>query len=335
MPSILKKEIEKRFGKEAEKYHAHMAPELEFLLLPKNYDFSHIHQDPKIKNDNYFVPPTQKVDRALGQMLEVLTDLSIKKEKYHTEVTSYQVEIGMGHGNALAMADATIAVKYVIQKIAELNQLRASFIPKFKKGVNGSGMHVHQNLAATICEKEFNLFYDEDKKWALSNMGQAYIAGLLAHAKEITAITNPLPISYKRLVPGCEAPTYIAWDWKNRTALCRGHSENTHPIRVEYRAPDPTANPYLAFAAMLSAGLEGIAKNLSLANPQKRDFYHDNKGVEELPGSLKEALEFMNKSSMLRRRMGNTIIDNIFKIGRETCKDYSQEVTDIDIARYL
>jgi glutamine synthetase len=335
MPRVLRKEIKERFHKEPEKYHAHMAPELEFLLLPLEYDYLNIHKDENLRNTNYFLAPEERVDKALGQMLESLTELGIKKEKYHTEVTTYQVEIGMGHGNALAMADATVAVKYVIEKIAELNKLRASFIPKFRKGVNGSGMHVHQNLAATIDNKEYNLFYDESKKWALSNIGRAYIAGLLTHAKEITAITNPISVSYKRLVPGCEAPTYIAWDWKNRTALCRGHSQNTYPIRVEYRAPDPKSNPYLAFAAMLSAGLEGIAQNLQLAEPQKRDFYHDNKGVEELPGSLKEALEYMNQSKMLRKRMGNTIIDNIFKLGNDSWKTDYQEVTDLDVQRHF
>ncbi len=335
MSKVLNGKVLDRYGQKADRLHAHMAPELEFLLLPKEYDHLQIHNDANILNDSYFIPPAENVNKILGQVLEILPNMGIKKEKFHTEVTTYQVELGMGHGNALAMADATMTVKYVIKALAQLNGMKASFIPKFRKGVNGSGMHVHQNLAATLDGKERNIFYDDTKKWALSEIGSQYIAGLLKYAREITALTNPQTISYKRLVPGCEAPTYIAWDWKNRTALCRGHSENKHPIRVEYRAPDGTSNPYLAFAAMLAAGLEGISSDLKLNPPEKRDFYHDNDGVRELPGSLGEALIEMNGSKMLRKRLGGFIVDTVFKLGMTAYKDDSTDVTDRDIAKYF
>jgi len=331
----LKYEVIKRYGKEPEKFHAHFAPEIEFILLDKRYPVYDIHKDPVLANTNYFVPPSTKVDKVLKEIVDYISITNMKREKYHTEVTSYQYEIGIGHGNVSTVADATVTLKYIIKTVAEMNGMVASFIPKFKKGVNGSGMHVHQNIAITIDGQEHNLFYDPKRQDGLAVQGASYIAGLLQFAPEITAITNPAPISYKRLVPGCEAPTYIAWDWQNRTALCRGHSPNTKKIRVEYRAPDPLCNPYLAFSAMLASGIEGIKENIHLAPSSKRNFYHDNKGVEELPGNLDHALDLMFRSEMLRRRMGNFIIDTLFTLGTNTWKDYSQQVTDIDIKQFF
>ncbi|MCX8147119.1 MAG: glutamine synthetase family protein [Candidatus Woesearchaeota archaeon] len=346
LEEIMEPVARKKFGKNAiiTKYHAHFAPEVEFLLLKKDYPLEKICEDSDIANNHYFIPPADKANKALKEMVDCLGKMGITNEKYHTEVTTYQYEIGIGHGNVLRIADATMTLKWIIEKVAERYGLRASFAPKFKENVNGSGMHVHQNLAVTIEEanadgnknnqihiKEYNLFFDEKEKDGLSDIGRQYIAGLLKYAREITAITNPLPVSYKRLVPGCEAPTYIAWDWENRTALCRGHSPGTNKIRVEYRSPDPTCNPYLAFAAMLSAGLSGIVEKLSLPDADKRDFYHDNKGVRELPGNLREALEEMNKSKMLRKYLGNFLIDNIYILGIELWKNYSKKISKHDL----
>ena len=196
-------------------------------------------------------------------------------------------------------------------------------------------MHVHQNLAATVNGEVVNLFFDRTMENCLSNIGKSYFAGLLKYASEITAITNPLPISYKRIVPGREAPTYISWDWLNRTALCRGHSKGIRKVRVEYRSPDPKCNPYLTYAAMLSAGLEGIEENLDLQPSDNRNFYTDNEGVEELPGNLGEALDKMTQSSMLRKRMGNFIVDTLYTLGKAVWREYYQEISDIDIRRYF
>lgn len=336
MASVLTTLVRKRCGKKKiQKFHAHMSPEVEFLLVKEGYDAGKIHLDQNLANNNYFVPPKEIVDNALKDMMRSLSKVSLKREIYHTEVTTYQCEIGIAYGNALAMADAVMTLKYIIGKIAEKHGLVASFIPKFRKGVNGSGMHVHQNLAVTMGGKEENLFYDPVNKDALSAIGRHYIAGLLAYAREITAITNAWPISYKRLVPGAEAPTYIAWDWQNRTALCRGHSQGKKSIRIEYRAPDPMCNPYLAFSAMLAAGLEGIEQRLKLPQPEKRDFYHDNSGVQELPGNLGEALDLMNQSRMLRKRLGDFIVDTLYKLGKDSWREYNQEVSDVDIRRYF
>ncbi|MEI6731258.1 MAG: glutamine synthetase family protein [archaeon] len=327
--------LESRVGdRKIKEFHAHFAPEVEFLLLPKDYDFLNIHRDLDLANTNYFMPVDEY--EAMDEMVHALGKMGLAREKYHSEVTTHQYEIGVGHEDVLTMADATITLKYIIKEVAKRRNLKASFIPKFRQGVNGSGMHVHQNLAATLENGEkVNLFFDESRDDGLSDIGRSYIAGLLKYAPEITAITNPIPVSYKRLVPGCEAPTYIAWDWLNRTALCRGHSKGTKKIRVEYRSPDPTCNPYLAYAAMLSAGLEGIASNLQLPPPQNRDFYHDNAGVLELPGSLDKSLDNMNKSEMLRARMGDFIVDTIYKLSSIMSKECQREVTGEDIRRFF
>jgi glutamine synthetase len=316
------------------KYRAHFAPELEFILVDENYHLETIHLDQNLGNDNYFIAPSEKVDQALKDMTRYMVEMGMKREKYHTEVTTYQYEIGVGHGNVLAMADAAMTLKFIIEQVAQLHGLKASFMPKFRKGMNGNGMHTHQNLAAIVDGKEVNLFYDAKRKNCLSRLGESYISGLLKFAKEITAITNPTPLSYKRLVPGCEAPTRIAWDWNNRTALCRGHSKGTNKVRVELRSPDPTCNPYIAFSAMLAAGLQGIQENLQLGPADTRDLYNHNVGVEELPRNLGQALELMHRSSMLRRKLGVFVMDNLHMLGSELWKDYGQDVSDIDIRRF-
>ncbi len=311
------------------------APELEFLLLPAEYDASNIHLDPNLKNDHYFVPPESRVNETLKTITRHLGVVALKKEKFHTEVATYQCEIGIGHGNVLRIADGTMTAKDIISTVAEKNSLRASFIPKFNQNVNGSGMHVHINISGVIDGKEVNLFYDPRKPDGLSDLGKKFIAGLLKYADEVTSLTNSTTISYKRLVPGAEAPTRISWDWLNRTALCRGHSKGTTKVRVEYRAPDPMCNPYLGFSALLLAGLAGIEQNLKLSPPDKRNLYHDHDGVEELPGNLAEALLLTQKSKMLRKGMGDFIIDTLFMLGMKNWREHSQSVTDWDIKKYL
>jgi glutamine synthetase len=321
------------------KMRAYFAPEVEFLLLPKKYDWTGIHRDCNLKNNYYFLPMYGDRDLAHQEIINYLGMMGLKKEKYHTEVTSLQCEIGIGHGNVLKIADGTMTIKYIIEYVASKYGFRASFIPKFNEAVNGSGMHVHQNLSTTVSENgqeiKINLFFDPACPDGLSDLGRHYIAGLMKYSREITAITNPLPVSYKRLVPDAEAPTYISWDWLNRTALCRGHSKGTKKVRIEYRSPDPKCNPYLAFAAMLSAGLSGIEEKLQLRPNDNRNFYEDHSGVKELPGNLGEALAEMNQSKMLRKWLGKFVIDNLYKLGSNLWKEESRQVTDVDIERHL
>lgn len=307
---------------------AHMSPELEFVMIPACMDPTKLPLNPELANDSYYMPTSIETDKVFSQIINTLDKFGIVKEKYHTEVGTFQFEIGVGHGTALKMADTTLTAKYLIKEIAKQNGLQASFIPKYRAGVNGSGMHVHQNLATADGK---NLFHNPRKKDGLSELGRAYAAGLLNHASEITALTNPTPVSYKRLVPGCEAPTFIAWDWENRTALVRGHAKGSKKVRVEYRAPDTTCNPYLAFSGMLSAGLSGIEEKLKLRNPPKRDYYHDNEGVKELPGSLGEALIHFGSSAMLREMMGEEVIDNIHLVSKNNWRKYCENITPSDI----
>jgi glutamine synthetase len=321
--------------KKIDQVHVHFAPELEFLLGRQDYDWANIYLDQNLENNHYFLPPQRQIDEVLKEITRAIKVVGLKREKFHTEVSTLQYEIGTGHGNVMFIADRTVALKYIIENIAQMHGLRSSFIPKFNRKVNGSGMHVHQNLAVTVENHEYNLFFDENADDGLSKIGKCYFAGLLKYAPEITAITNPLPISYKRLVPEREAPTYISWDWLNRTALCRGHSRGTRKVRVEYRSPDPKCNPYLAFAAMLSAGLAGIEENLELDPCDSRNFYIDHVGVKELPGNLGEALDIMHRSSMLRAKMGSFIIDTLYDLGKNMWKEYSQEISSIDIKYYL
>lgn len=345
MNKTLKKEVQRRYpNATVKKIKAQFAPEVEFLLVPEEYDYLKIYLDSKIKGYHYFISPKEREDKALKEMLEFLGIMGLKKEKYHTEVTDYQHEIGFGHDDIMVIADGVMTIKYVVEAIAKQYGFRVSFIPKFKADVNGSGMHVHQNLAAVISrvvkgkviEETKNIFFDKRRKNCLSMLGENYIAGLLKYAREITAITNRLPISYKRLVPDAEAPTYVYFDWLNRTALARGHSEGTNKIRVEYRAPDPTCNPYLAFAAMLAAGLAGIKEKLRLKScRRKRNLYKDHEGVLSLPGNLLEALSLMKGSRMLRSSLGNFIINALLKLGDEEWRRFSREITAEDIKNYF
>ena len=322
-------------GEDIKRVKALFAPELEFLLLPAEYNAANIHLDPNLNNDHYFITPTNHANEALKTITRHLGVVSLRKEKFHTEVATCQHEIGIGHGNVLRIADGTMTAKDIIRAVAEQNGLRASFVPKFNKNVNGSGMHVHINISAVVGDKEINLFHDPRKPDGLSDLGRKFIAGLLKYARELTSITNPTPISYKRLIPGAEAPNRVSWDWLNRTALCRGHSRGTAKVRIEYRAPDPMCNPYLAFSALLLAGLAGIEEGLKLPPPDKRNLYHDNDGVEELPGSLAEAIALTRQNKMLRRGMGGFIIDAMSMLGMREWREYSQAITDWDIRKHL
>lgn len=335
--NVVLEEIVRRMHRKAriKKFHAHFSPELEFILVPKEYDYRTLPQDSDLANNHYFMAAKPRIKKTLREISRYLSSMGMKREASHNEVSTFQYEIGIEFGNALQMADAIFTLKYIIGNVAELNDLVALFAPKFNASVNGSGMHVHQNLAVTILEGktelEANLFFDRSKPDCLSDLGRSYIAGLLKYAREITAITNPTLNSYARLVPGAEAPTYVGWDWQNRTALSRGHSEGRKSIRVEYRAPDPMCNPYLAFAAMLSAGLQGIKEDLELPKADKKDYYHSSDGVQRLPGNLHEALQLMNASKMLRVWLSDYVINAMCNVGMEVCTKRLTRITPEDL----
>ena len=207
-------------------------------------------------------------------------------------------------------------------------------MPKPFEGMNGSGMHTHQNLSVVEDGKKTNLFYDSTKG-DLSDLALYYIGGLLYHARAITAITNPTVNSYKRLIPGWEAPVNIAWGRKNRTALIRVPFASPESTRAEYRSPDPSANSYMAFAAMLAAGLDGIEKEIDPGESTEIDLYKPGRGRKFLPGSLLEALDELEKDKVIMEAIGKHIVSNFLSIKREEVELYNSRPSSIDFDMYL
>ncbi|RLG35874.1 glutamine synthetase [Methanosarcinales archaeon] len=269
-----------------------------------------------------------------------LEEMGIYVEYSHHEVAPSQHEIDLRYMDALTMADNVMTYRMVVKEIARMHGVYATFMPKPIFGVNGSGMHVHQSLF----KGDKNVFFDPDDEMGLSDTCRYYIAGLLHHAKEITAITNQWMNSYKRLVPGYEAPVYISWARRNRSTLVRvpmykpGKEKAT---RIEYRSPDPACNPYLAFSVMLAAGLEGIEKKYELPPQMEQDLYHitdeERKKLEidSLPGSLIEAINITEKSELVRKTLGDHIFHNFIVSKHIEWDEYRVQITPFEIKKLL
>lgn len=330
---VLKKNLE-----EARKmgFSSYMVgPELEYFYFKGD-------KSPDIIDEGgYFdtVPLDESHDLRRETIL-MLEQLGIPVEYSHHEVAPSQHEIDLRYGDALTMADRVITYKVVVKQVAAAHQVYASFMPKPLAGVNGSGMHVHQSLFTG----KKNAFFDAKDRYYLTPAAKHFVAGVLRHVREICAVTNQWVNSYKRLVPGFEAPVYIAWAKRNRSALIRvpqyrlGHEEAT---RIECRFPDPACNPYLAFSVMLAAGLEGIRKKMPLEEPVEADIYEMDaierraKRIETLPGSLIEALEETEKSKFLRQALGGHVFEKFIENKRIEWDDYRTKVTDYEVKRYL
>jgi len=283
------------------------------------------------------------VDRATDlrrQTIFALQDMGIKVEYSHHEVAPSQHEIDLRYDEALKMADKVMTYRTAVKEIARLNGVYATFMPKPVFGQNGSGMHVHQSLF----KGGRNTFFDAKDKYNLSKTAKQYIAGIMMHAPEITAICNQWVNSYKRLVPGYEAPVYVAWARRNRSAMVRvpmykpGKEKAT---RMEYRSPDPACNPYLAFAVMLAAGLKGIEKGYKLPEPVETDIYEmDEKaraeaGITSLPGSLYEALQIVQGSALVRETLGDHIFEKFIENKKVEWDRFRTHVSQYEIDRYL
>ncbi|MDZ7762405.1 MAG: glutamine synthetase family protein [Desulfovermiculus sp.] len=313
----------------------YVGPELEFFLFANS-------QEPKTLDvGGYFdAPPLDMANTIRRDIILALNNMGIEVEYSHHEVAPSQHEIDLRYQEALKMADISVTYRVLVKEIARKHGVYATFMPKPLFGQNGSGMHVHQSLF----RDNVNAFYDPQGEYGLSQMGRAYIAGLLKHAREYTAVTNQWVNSYKRLVPGYEAPVYIAWAKRNRSALARvpmykpGKEAAT---RVELRSPDPACNPYLCFAVTLAAGLKGIEQNYELPAPVEADIYdmrHEERlthGIHNLPGSLYEAIEEMAASTMLKEALGDHIFDKFIENKRIEWHNYSIQVTDYEINKYL
>ncbi|MFP5318715.1 MAG: type I glutamate--ammonia ligase [Acidimicrobiia bacterium] len=258
----------------------------------------------------------------------------------HHEDSPGQYEIDLRYTDALTMADNVMTFKLVVKEIALERGVHATFMPKPLAGVQGSGMHTHFSLF----EGDENAFYDADDEYHLSDLAKGFIAGLLKHAREITAVTNQWVNSYKRLVVGFEAPVYVAWARNNRSALVRvpgARKGKESSTRIEFRAPDPACNPYLAFAAVLGAGLRGIEKGYELPDELTANLYEMTpaermaEGVEALPGSLEEAIACMERSDLLADTLGEHVFEWFIRNKRAEWDDYRTQVTPFEIERYL
>ena len=271
---------------------------------------------------------------------EALAFLGIGMEYVHHEVAPSQQKTDLAYGEALEVADSTVTFKLVVREIAAAFGVYASFMPKPVQEWNGNGMHVHQSL----WQGDRNVFFDGRDDYSLSDVAKQYIAGLMHHAQGMAIVTNQWVNSYKRMVPGYEAPTYTSWGRQKRSALVRvpaykpGRERET---RVEYRCPDPACNPYLAFTAILAAGLDGVAKALSPGEPQEEDLYsmsasaRQRRGIATLPQNLSEAITAAEQSPLLREALGDHVFEKLLQNKRLEWDMFRRQVTDYELQRHL
>jgi glutamine synthetase len=289
----------------------------------------------------YFdLTPVDLGEDVRREIILALEQMGFHVEAAHHEVAPGQHEIDFRHDDALITADNVSTFRFVVKNVANRNGLHATFMPKPVFGENGSGMHTHQSLF----REGRNAFYDADDQYFLSETGKAFIAGQLKHAREICSLFAQWVNSYKRLVPGYEAPVYVAWSRRNRSALVRVplyHPGKEQATRMELRCPDPACNPYLTFAALLQAGLEGIEKGYELPEPMEKNLYHlspdDRKrlGIEQLPETLGEAIEITSESELVLRTLGEHMFNRYVEIKRQEWEDYRVQVTPWELQRYL
>ncbi|MDO4562561.1 MAG: type I glutamate--ammonia ligase [Clostridia bacterium] len=330
---ILKKELAK-----AEKmgYTMNVGPECEFFLFQTDDNG----KPTTITHDEggYFdLAPIDMGENCRREICQTLESMGFEIEASHHEVAQGQHEIDFKYEEALKCADDIMTFKLVVKTIAQKHGLHATFMAKPLYGINGSGMHTNMSLM----KGGQNAFYDPDGKDGLSEAAYSYIAGLLKHVKSTAAITNPTVNSYKRLVPGYEAPCYIAWSASNRSALIRIPASRGMGTRVELRCPDPTCNPYLALAAVLAAGLDGIKQNLKPADsvdvsifsltPQQRQSY----GIDSLPGTLESAIKEMCADAVVKDVLGEHILARYAEAKLSEWDRYRTKVTQWELDEYL
>ena len=316
-------------------YTYYVGPELEYFYF----------QDSKgtetLDEGGYFdmIPLDVATDLRRDTVL-TLEEMVIGIEYSHHEVAPSQHEIDMRYTDAFTMADSVMTYRLVVKQIALNHGVYATFMPKPVFGINGSGMHVHQSLF----KDGRNAFFEKDDKYHLSKTAKSYVAGLLKHAPEITAVTSQWVNSYKRLVPGYEAPVYLSWARRNRSDLIRvpeykPGKENA--TRIEYRSPDPACNPYLCFSVMLAAGLDGIEKGLTPPEPVEENVYHmseeerKSRGIGTLPASLWDAVQLTEKSDVVREALGEHVFNSFIENKKIEWDRFRVQVTDYELKRYL
>jgi glutamine synthetase len=312
-------------------------PECEFFLF-ETCDNGFPTTNLTDKGGYYDVEPTDLGSDVRRSIINTLDSLDFEIEASHHEVAPSQHEIDFKYADALTTADNVITFKWATKTIAAEYGLYATFMPKPLYGVNGSGMHMNMSLSDL---EGNNLFYDENRKDGISETMEYFVGGVLKHVKGITAVTNPLVNSYKRLVPGYEAPVYIAWSQSNRSALIRIPASRGNGTRVELRCPDPSANPYLAFAAALEAGLDGIENKIKPPAPVDENIYElemctlKERDINALPGSLDEALHYMEESEVVKKALGDHIYQHYIETKHKEYQDYRARVSQWELDNYL
>ncbi len=317
-------------------YTAYAGPEPEFFV------FDRAEGEPTtVPHDTggYFdLAPRDMAEEIRRRIVRGLRDMEFEVEASHHEVADGQHEINFAYEDAMTTADNIATFRSVVRAIAERRDLHATFMPKPIEDVNGSGMHTHISLF----DSEGNAFYDADDRYNLSPTARQFVAGVLAHAPALTAVCNPTVNSYKRLIPGYEAPVYVAWSAVNRSALIRvpqAHDEES--TRVELRSPDPSCNPYLALAAIIRAGLDGIEKEMTPPDAVEENIYEfdaaarNGHGIDTLPATLGQALDALEDDAVIRDALGEHVVDKFLEAKRAEWKEYTAAVTGWEEERYL
>jgi glutamine synthetase len=312
-----------------------VGPELEYFLFRDNKGTE------TLDEGGYFAMTALDAATELrNETIKALESVGIGIEYHHHEVAPSQHEIDMRYASALEMADQTVTYRLIVKEVAAHHGVYATFMPKPLFGENGSGMHTHMSLF----KDGRNQFFDGGDPYHLSPVGKQFIAGLLRHARELSGVFAQWVNSYKRLVPGFEAPVYVAWSQRNRSALIRiplykpGSEQAT---RAEIRCPDPACNPYLTFAALLHAGLEGIEQGYELEPPMETNLYHltseerRERGIVSLPETLGEAIDEFAASALLRKAFGEHIFDSYIQLKRKEWDEYRVQLTQWELDRYL
>lgn len=316
-------------------YTYYVGPELEYFYFRDSQG-----TEPLDQGGYFDLTPRDAATDLRKETVLILEEMGIGVEYSHHEVATSQHEIDMRYTDALTMADNVMTYRLVVKEVALKYGVYATFMPKPVFGINGSGMHTHQSLF----QGDKNAFFDPNDEYHLSKVAKCFIAGLLKHAPEITAITNQWINSYKRLVPGYEAPVYLSWARRNRSDLIRvpeyrpGREKAT---RVEFRSPDPACNPYLAFSVMLAAGLEGIEKEYEVPPPVEENVYEmseeerQRRGIGTLPASLLEAIMLTEKSELVRKALGDHVFHAFIQNKKIEWNQYRTQVTEYELKKYL
>ncbi len=329
---VLKQTLERAASKG---YTYYVGPELEYFYF-RNSEGTDV-----LDEGGYFdQTPLDLATELRRETVLTLEEMGIAVEFSHHEAATSQHEIDLRYSDALTMADNVMTQRLVIKEVAMRNGLYATFMPKPIANVNGSGMHVHQSLFKGAT----NAFFDGDSPSHLSPLALSFVAGLMHHAPAITAITNQWVNSYKRLIVGYEAPVYISWASVNRSDLIRvpAYKEGREDsVRIEYRAPDPACNPYLAFAVMLAAGLDGAERDLPVPDPVQENVFNmtdeerNRRGIDTLPGSLREAILLTESSDLVRRTLGDHVFNSFIQNKKIEWSQYQAQVTNYELKRYL